>query len=506
MYKKILVFILIPILLLTACKSTSIDVLNEINNNSNSIISPTVEPSPAKPNKLLTYNVSNTHKTFSTKDLIYFIMTDRFMDADTDNNDFEDVDVSNPKSYHGGDIKGIIQKLDYIDSLGATAIWITPVAKNDPKGYHGYWIDDFYSVDPHLGSMEDLKALVKEAHNKNIKIILDYVVNHTGYNSSISKDSKKADWFHPKKDITNWNNEEQLVNGWIYGLPDFNQDNPEVKDFLIQNALWWIEQTGIDGMRLDTVRHVSKGFWKEFAKSIKDKYPDFFLLGEVWDENPTFLEQFHQLGLDGMTDYPLFSGIRTAFSRYGKTNTLINAIKKRTVYSNPELNGIFVDNHDTQRLISFAGENGTQYLKQALSFVMTYPSIPIIYYGTEIGLEGRDDPDNRRNIKWDINSDSDIFSFYKTLVNLRSNNSVVTDGDFTLLDYDSYYFSYMRNYSDKSVVVLFNIQNKNKTVTVDLPKTQTTFKDIFTTKIYDTQDNKLEITLKPLDVVILESL
>ncbi|OGO79443.1 MAG: hypothetical protein A2Y23_06980 [Clostridiales bacterium GWB2_37_7] len=351
--------------------------------------------------------------------------------------------------------------------------------------------------------MDDLKDLVMEAHKRDIKVLLDYVANHTSPDSQMLKE-KPSDWFNPKKDIVNWNNQEEIEKGWIYGLPDLNQDNPEVKNFLIENALWWINETNIDGMRLDTVRHVSKSFWNEFANAIKTEYPDFYLLGEVWNDNPRYLEQYRQLGIDGMTDYPLFKGIRSAFTRFGKTATLINAIKQREIYSNAEINGIFIDNHDNKRLISNASENGQEYLKQALAFIMTYPSIPIIYYGTEIGMEGGDDPDNRQDMKWEITKDSEVLTFYKKLAELRSNNISVKEGSIELLDYDSYFFSYMRKKDDKSVIVIMNLQSKEKNVTINIP-ISANYKNILTNKVYVIKGNKLEVALQPFDILLLES-
>ena len=450
------------------------------------------------------YKVTNDGGTFTNRDLIYFIMTDRFYDGDESNNKFKDVNTNNPKAYHGGDLKGIIAKLDYIKSLGATAIWITPVAENTEGGYHGYWINDFYKVDPHLGSIDDLKDLVKEAHKRGIKVLLDYVVNHTSPDSQMVKE-KPADWFNPKKNIVNWNNQEEIEAGWIYGLPDLNQNNPEVKSFLIENALWWINETSIDGMRLDTVKHVPKSFWNEFSNAIKANYPDFYLLGEVWNDNPRYLEQYHQLGIDGITDYPLFKGIRSAFTRFGKADTLVNAIKQREIYSNPDINGIFIDNHDNKRLITNAGENGQKYLKQALAFIMTYPSIPIIYYGTEIGMEGGDDPYNRKDMNWEPTKDSEVLAFYKQLANLRNRNTAIKEGSIELLDYDSYFFSYIRKKDDKAVVVIMNLQSKEKGVVINIPTQAPSFKNLLTSKTYDVKDNKLQVTLQPFDILLLEA-
>ncbi|MEK6263951.1 MAG: alpha-amylase family glycosyl hydrolase [Clostridium sp.] len=450
--------------------------------------------------------VPKQDSNFNSKDLIYFIMTDRFYNADTSNDQFSDVAKNNPKAYHGGDLQGVIDKMDYIKSLGTTAIWITPVAKNEPFGYHGYWINDFYSVDPHLGTMAILKKLVSEAHKRDMKVLLDHVVNHTGYKSPWLSDKSKKDWFHPKLDISNWNDQKQVENGWLAGLPDLNQENTNVKKYLLDNTLWWIEQTGVDGMRLDTVKHISKDFWQDFTKTIKEKYPSFYLLGEVWNENPRYLEEYHKLGLDGLTNYSMFKGIRESFTRFGKTNSLISAIKREDSFSSPDQNGIFIDNHDNTRLITEGGENGSEYLKQALTFIMTYPSIPIIYYGTEIGMEGGADPDNRRDMEWDKVENNDMLTFYKSLSNLRNTNPALISGEFKLLDYDNYFISYMREKDGKSVIVVINLQTKAKDVVINISNKTNVFKDLVTSKDFKVKDQKLEIALKPLDLIILESM
>ncbi len=463
-----------------------------------------IKENAVKDNEPLSTVIKGDSK-FSNKDLIYFIMTDRFYNADTSNDNFADVDKNNAKAYHGGDLQGVIDKLDYIKSLGTTAIWITPVVKNEYAGYHGYWTEDFYAVDPHLGDMATLKKLVSEAHKKDMKVLLDHVVNHTGYKSPWLTDKSKKDWFHPKLDISNWNDQKQVENGWLAGLPDLNTENVEVRKFLLDNTLWWIEQTGVDGMRLDTVRHIPMDFWQEFTETIKAKYPSFYFLGEVWNENSRYLEQYHKLGLDGLTNYSMYKGIRESFTRFGKTNSLISAINREESFSSPELNGIFIDNHDNTRLITQGGEHGTEYLKQALSFIMTYPSIPIIYYGTEIGMEGGADPDNRRDMEWNKVEKSDILTFYKSLANLRSTNPAIVSGDFKLLDYDNYFISYMREKDKKSVIVVMNLQNKEKNVVINIPNKTKEFTDLLTSKKFKAKDQKLEIILKPLDLIILQS-
>lgn len=502
MRKKILVLLIIISLIINivACGDTSTKATDQEKTSDTNINNEQKTPSEATED--IKYEVDNDGGNFSKEDLIYFIMIDRFYDGNKDNNYFPDVNKDDPKSYHGGDLRGVIEKLDYIKSLGATAIWLTPVVDNEPKGYHGYWTEDFYNVDEHFGSLEDLKELVKKAHDKDIKVILDHVVNHTGYKSPWLNDPDKKDWFHKKMDITNWNDQQQVENGWLAGLPDLDQDNSEVREYLIKNTLWWIEETNVDGMRLDTVKHVPKDFWNEFAYEIKSEYPDFYLLGEVWNDNPRYLEKYHKIGIDGMTNYSLYEGIRNTFKRFGKSKSLIYAIKSEEHFSKPDINGIFIDNHDNPRLITETRDEA--YLKQALTFVMTYPSIPIIYYGTEIGMEGANDPDNRKDMEWDKVDSSRVFDFYQKLVALRE-ELAIKRGDFTLLDNDNYSLSYIRQSEDQSIIVAINLSNNEKEINIDIPTDNNIFIDHFNGNEYKLENGQLIINVSPNDQVILKT-
>jgi alpha-amylase len=458
----------------------------------------------SSPSKEKHLQVSNNGGFFSQNDLIYFILTDRFNDGDSLNN--KDVNKNDPKAFHGGDLKGIIQKLDYIKSLGATAIWITPIVENEAGGYHGYWAKDFYKVDPHLGTLEDLQNLVKEAHNKNIKVFIDYVINHTGYNSPWLTDGKHNGWFHEKQTITNYDDPQQCENGWLADLPDLNQDNPEVSDYFIKNALWWIGQTGIDGMRLDTVKHVPKSFWNKFAHSIKQKHPNFYLLGEVWSGDVNFINQYHKEGIDGFVNYPLFFGIRDAFKPWGNISALANAINNDSNFDNPNINGIFIDNHDNKRFISNVEENGEKYLKQALAFTMTYPAIPVIYYGTEIAMEGGNDPDNRQDMKWDETSNSKMLDFYRNLVNLRQTIPALKTNKIEVLTYDSNSIVYTRGNGKDALIAVFNTGDEKLSKTIQLKDGAAEYADVMTKKVYKTSNNQLNINLNlnPIDFVLLQ--
>lgn len=425
----------------------------------------------------------------SNDDLIYSIMIDRFNDGEA--KDFEDQIPGDLKAYQGGDLQGIIDKLDYIKSLGTSIIWITPVAKNEAFGYHGYWIEDFYQVDPHFGDMDTLKELVNKAHQEDMKVFLDYIVNHTGYNHPWT--TEKLDWYHGYGDLTNDKDQFQLENHRLAGLPDLNTENAQVKAYLFENALFWIRETGVDGFRLDTVKHVPHEFWNEFQYVIKSEYPDFILLGEVFNKSISVMESYYETGIDSLTNFSMYYGIKDTFKKYGDANRLKVAINNDGKFSQPTHNGIFLDNHDVQRLIS-ASDNGEVYLKQALTFVMTYPGIPIIYYGTEVGLEGKSDPDNRRMMPWD-QVGNDIFDYYQTLLDLRHD----MDG-YDHLEIMASHKDYIviKHASDEShYLSIYNISDKAHQLELNLGQ----YQDYFTK---DAIDLSQPFTIEPLTTYVLE--
>ena len=406
--------------------------------------------------------VENEERSWQ-EEMMYFIMVDRFNNGDP-TNDYE-VDRNDPKAYQGGDIKGITAKLDYIKGMGFTAIWLTPIFKNEPKGYHGYWTEDFYEVEENFGTLEDFKELVNEAHKRDIKVVLDFVVNHTGYQNPWLEDPDKQDWFHERKDIINWNSQEQIENRQLYGLPDLAQENPETKEYLLEVAKWWIQETDIDGYRLDTVRHVPKWFWEEFATAVKSVKEDFFLLGEVWDDDPSYVADYTKTGIDSVVDYPFFNEAARVFSSPDQSLDRLDTVwqRNKTLYENPYILGNFIDNHDNVRFTRRAlqqQENPITRLKLALSYLYTAPGIPIVYYGTEIAMDGGEDPDNRRLM--DFRTDDELVNYITKLSNLRKNNSALTKGDFELLHEDKGMAVFKRTNEDNTIIIAINNSSESK--------------------------------------------
>ncbi|MHC0036733.1 alpha-amylase family glycosyl hydrolase [Pseudoneobacillus sp. C159] len=398
---------------------------------------------------------------------IYFLMVDRFNNGDS-KNDFK-INTKDPLSYHGGDFQGIIDKLDYLKDMGFTAIWMTPIFDNADKGYHGYWITDFYNTEEHFGSIETFKKLVKEAHKRDIKIILDFVANHVAPTHQWVNDPAKKDWFHENKGIMNWENQQDLENGWIYGLPDLAQENSEVENYLLDVAEWWITETDIDGYRLDTVKHVPVSFWEKFSQRVKETKEDFYLLGEVWSNDPNYIATYDKAGIDGFVDYPLHEQLRTAFAKPDQTLDWLftNFKRNNVIYEEPYLMGNFLDNHDTVRFTSDIVQNrqnpGTRW-KLALTYLYTTPGIPIVYYGSEIALNGGKDPDNRRQMSF--RTDEELIDYITKIGELRQQLPSLTRGTLEVLYEDKGMAVFKRVYQDEVSVIAINNTSKTQNVTL----------------------------------------
>ncbi|KZE63475.1 alpha-amlyase [Fictibacillus phosphorivorans] len=396
---------------------------------------------------------------------IYFIMVDRFHNGDK-SNDFE-VDLNDPLAYHGGDFKGIIEKLDYLSDLGVTAIWLTPVVKNETKGYHGYWTEDFYETEEHFGSKEDLKKLVKQAHDRDIKVIVDLVVNHTGYQHPWLVDAEKKDWFHPQMEIGNWDNQQEVENGWLAGLPDLNTENPETRKYLLDMAEYWIKETDIDGYRLDTVKHVPKDFWREFSDRVKQTKPGFYLIGEVWHNDPRYIADYNKAGIGSFVDYPLFNEMVRIFRQSGQSLSELNAVWERNkfYYKDPYTLGNFIDNHDNTRFVRevlLKQEDPEKRLKMALTYLYTAPGIPILYQGTEHMMDGAKDPDNRRMM--DFSQNKNMEAFTAKLGKLRQKHPALRRGDYSMLVDQGGTAVFKRSYKDETLYMVYNNDKKKNTI------------------------------------------
>jgi neopullulanase len=459
---------------------------------------------------------------FGTSDVIYLIMPDRFADSDRSN----DVpagtkgtfDRSNPRAYHGGDLRGIREHLDYLRELGVTTIWLTPIVKNDPSSpqdYHGYGAVDEYAVEPHFGTLGDLQELVRNAHAKKLKVILDFVPNHVGPRNPWVNAPPEPDWFHGTKQhhaTSNGNFQfltdphapprywRDVTDGWFAGiLPDLNQDNPDVADYFIDNALWWAEETGIDGYRLDTFPYVSRGFWSRWHEALHRVYPQMTTVGEVFNRDPDITSffvggraQFDGIdtGLTTVFDFPMFFALRDVLSGRAPVERIVDVLSHDRLFPHPELLVPFLGNHDVPRLASEPGMSMAQ-LKLAYSILLTMRGIPEIYYADEIGMTGGGDPDNRHDFPGGFPGDArnaflasgrtaeqqELFSCVQHLIALRRGHPALERGEFWHIFWDKTAYAFARVSGDDRLLVVMNTSPSSRSLRLmfsDTPLARTT--------------------------------
>ncbi|HEY1338189.1 MAG TPA: alpha-amylase family glycosyl hydrolase [Bryobacteraceae bacterium] len=454
---------------------------------------------------------SGRFQGFSPDDVIYLLMPDRFANGDPANDDPPISrgmhDRTKSRYYHGGDFRGIIDHLPYLKDLGVTAVWLTPVYDNvnhlnarERYGneaitdYHGYGAVDFYAVEEHFGSLADFRDLVDRAHALGIKVILDQVANHTGPYHPWVKDPPTATWFHggESQHLSNtWRTwtlidphataaaRRSTLDGWFAGiLPDLNQDDPEVARYLIQNALWWIGRTGIDGSRQDTVPYVPRRFWHDWSAAIHARYPAFKIVGEVFDSDPA-LPSFFQggrarfdgidSGLDSVFDFPLQDAIARVFAGKAPLRELPKMLAHDDLYPDPADLVTFIGLHDMPRFLFRQGAT-PEALRQAFTFLLTARGIPMIYYGDEVGMTGGDDPDNRRDFPGGWKEDAanafeasgrakvqeDLVQAVRKLAHLRAATPALRRGAMIDLMVDDNAYAFARITADSHVLVVFN--------------------------------------------------
>jgi neopullulanase len=371
------------------------------------------------------------HAGFSATDAMYLIMTDRFADGDL-SNDPRPSEREQPRGWHGGDFRGIEEHLDYLQQLGMTTLWTTPVYDNDggTQAYHGYSATDLYSTDPHFGTVADLRHLSDALHRRGMKLVLDTVPNHLGAMHPWAMDPPTADWFHGTREhhriasdkfqavIDPHATAEQsrdVTEGWFANvLPDLNQENPLVRQYLIQNVIWWVESTGADGLRYDTFPYVGRGFWQALDQELQEHYPRLTTVGEVFNANPVITSFFAggvsregiDTGLSTPFDFPVYFALRGALSHHDHPATgqsshdgmwaLEDVLREDWLYPHPERLVTFIGNHDTRRFLSQPGASVAD-LKLAFALLATLRGMPQIYSGDEIAMRGGDDPENRHD-------------------------------------------------------------------------------------------------------------
>jgi alpha-amylase len=410
--------------------------------------------------------------------VLYFVILDRFADGNTANN--TNVQRANPGGFHGGDFAGLTQQLDEIASLGATAIWITPVPRQidycppsqAPPGitveggwfehcaFHGYWADDYQAIDPRFGSEAEFKALVDAAHARGIKVLLDVVYNHTGYDSQYLSNPATAGWFR-KQPVECTADDLKCQVG---GLPDLRTELPEVQDYLLDAHLGLAQRVGLDGFRLDTVKHVEHEFWQRHRSETRARVsPDFYLLGEVWGGSATVLDDwFVNDEINAGFDFTFKGSCESYVQGKGRTIAFASYLEKRhKVRSGYQLAHYLSSHDEPMSLHNLGGDK--ELFRLCVALQMTSLGIPTIYYGEEVGREGSVWPLNRGDMPWGsrkvnpgrgIERDESLREYYQTLIALRRNNPALASGGYKLLSSDGDLLVFERALGSGNAVVV----------------------------------------------------
>jgi neopullulanase len=451
---------------------------------------------------------SRERKGFGKDDVIYLLMPDRFSNGDRRNDTVESMlEVANPADLngrHGGDIKGISDKLDYIAGLGVTALWLNPLLENNMPAYsyHGYAITDFYRVDPRFGDNVQYKSLVEECHRKGLKVIIDMVFNHCGSNHWWMKDLPMDSWIHQFPEFTRSNfraeavmdpyasdfDRQKMLTGWFdKNMPDLNQHNEFLASYLIQNSIWWVEFAGLDGIRMDTYPYSYKDFMAKWMQRLLKEYPNFRVVGETWQQKETNTAYWetgspvsgkYDSYLPSVTDFPMQYALKDAFmEKEGWTTGLAKlyyVLAQDFIYPDPFSNVIFADNHDLTRFYTDIGEDLNKF-KMAMAFLLTTRGIPVIYYGTELLMTG-EEPKGHGFIRQDFplgewrsavggqqsavgGQQLEASQYIQTLLNWRKGSKVIHHGKLKqFIPQDGIYVYFRYNEKDAVMVVI----NKNK--------------------------------------------
>ncbi len=466
---------------------------------------------------------AESHTGFTAADVLYLLMPDRFAsgrDAKAQAKALEGLDFpvgidrTDPNARHGGDLRGLEKRLDYLDSLGVTALWVCPVLENDMPGgaYHGYATTNYYRIDPRFGTNEEWRHLIDEAHAKGLKVVMDMIFNHSGVNHPWMKDMPTRDWYnHPEGDVlTNFRlstvhdpyvsdyDLDHTVNGWfVPGMPDLNQRNEHLMKYLTQNSLWWIESSGIDGIRMDTYPYADMKGMAQWAQDVLTEYPNFNIVGECWYGNEAggaYWQKGNKMNpvetnLPTVMDFKLSIDGHKMFDAqtdpWNGLNHLYDHLALDYLYPDPQRILTFLDNHDTDRFLLEEPEDLGVW-KQALTFLLTSRGIPQIYYGTELLMNGSkegsdgfvrlDMPGGFPGDKTDAFTrqgrtalQNEAWDYLSRLLQWRRGeaNDVIAKGSLKHFMPQNGIYAYERRLGDKQVVVLLNGNDSPLTVTME---------------------------------------
>ena len=455
--------------------------------------------------------------------VLYFVVLDRFADGDTRND--RAVNIRQKGTFHGGDLAGLRQQLDEIASLGATAIWITPVVDQidgfvtgagfPDWGYHGYWADDFSKVDPRFGTDAELKALVDDAHARGMKVLLDVVYNHAGYDSKYVTDPRTSGWLRVggscgTDDLT-------LC---VAGLPDFKTEQPEVADFVMKSQLERAKRVGLDGFRLDTVKHIDHPFWREHRRRTREQIAKgFFLVGEVWGGDAGSLDPwFAGDEMDAGFDFSFQGSVLGWLQGRGRTVAFDRYLKSRETVRQGYLLSQYLSSHDVRGALSIL-EGDRELFRLAALLQMTTQGMPTIYYGEEVGRPGGDWPDNRSDMPWGARSiqpgaglprDEALREDYRRLIAIRRAHPALSRASHTGVSSDGDLLVFLRRdeAAGDAVVVAVNRGAQPATAAFEVPAEWAERKDGPVRDFWKGEDvprsgNRIEVSVGPRDARIL---
>ena len=460
---------------------------------------------------------SKYRKSYDSSDVIYLIMPDRFANGNPNNDNSKSTkEISNrslPGGRHGGDIEGLIKNLDYIKELGATAVWPTPLCEDNDEAYsyHGYAQSDVYKIDPRYGTNEEYVQLSAELHQRGMKNIMDYVTNHWGWKHWMYNDLPTYNWIHqfPGYSQSNYRmttqfdknaskvDSKQCMDGWfVPSMPDLNQSNPLVLNYLTQNAIWWIEYADLDGFRVDTYSYNDKDGISKWTKAITDEYPHFNIVGEVWMHDQaqmSYWQKDSKIGaiqsynsyLPSVMDFTLHDAIGNVFNedRQSWDRGMIQVYDNFAndfLYPNPNNLLVFAENHDTGRFNEIYKSDFKKY-QMAMTLIATVRGIPQLYYGSEIGMKGdkgKGDADIRRDFPGGWNGDANnaftkegrtaeqqkFFEFSSKLFTWRKSKEVIHNGKITHYVPDNNIYVYFRYNEKETVMVIINNNSEKQTL------------------------------------------
>lgn len=452
----------------------------------------------------------NTTRGLETSDFIYLIMPDRFSNGNPDNDAIEKMEekkVNRTEMFdrHGGDLQGIINHLDYLEELGINALWLNPIVENNQPdaSYHGYAATNHYKIDPRFGDMDTYLDLVTKCHEKGIKIVRDVIHNHIGNEHFLFKDLPEKDWVHEWDGFTRTTyraptlfdpygsnyDKKQMVEGWFDNhMPDLNQDNEKLRNYIIQNDLWWIEYGGVDIFRMDTYAYSDPNFLEKWDKAIFTEYPQMGVFAETWVHGVPTQAYFHgktQLNKDfnnrmpSLTDFQMHYALNeTLTGKFGWTegvSKLYYTLAKDYIYDDPSKNILFLDNHDLSRFYSVVGEDFDLY-KMGISLLVSTRGIPCMYYGTEILMKNFADPDgkvredfpggwtedktNKFTKEGRTDQENEAFEFVKKLIQYRKNNPVLQDGKLMQFIPNEGTYTFFRYNQNKTLMIVVNTNDK----------------------------------------------